>query len=189
MANQDDIVRGERDYPNAPALLFEGRTWSYGDLDSLTDSMAANLMAQGLRTGDRVALLFANGPEIVLGYYACFKAGLVAVPLNTRMKAQELAYVLNHSGARVLLGKESLFRTLVPVRDDLTALEKCFISDAEAGDEQPLDALLAPAQNQELPAVATDATALLVYTSGSTALPKGVAQSLTTLDIRATSRH
>src|SRR5579871_5442141 len=110
MPLQEAIRRGRRDHPDRPALLFEGQTWSYGDLDAITDCMAMNLLAAGLQPGDRVGLLFANGPQIVFSYYACFKAGLIPVPLNIRMKGPELAYVLNHSGCRMLLGQADLYR-------------------------------------------------------------------------------
>ncbi|HLK60237.1 MAG TPA: AMP-binding protein [Chthonomonadaceae bacterium] len=177
MPLQDAILRGSRDYPSRPALLFEDRTWSYEDLNAITDRIATNLLAAGLQPGDRVGLLFANGPGIVFSYYACFKAGLIAVPLNIRMKGPELAYVLNHSGCRMLLGQADLYRALEPVRADIPALERCYIEEGEPtilGD-QPFEALQQEAQNgPELPAVGDDEIAVIIYTSGTTARPKGV---------------
>jgi long-chain acyl-CoA synthetase len=177
MPLHDAIHRGARDYRDRPALLCENQTWSYGELDAITDRMARNLLAAGLQRGDRVALLFANGPEIVFSYYACFKAGLLAVPLNIRMKGQELAYVLSHSGSRMLLGQADLYRALEEVRADIPTLERCYLASGEPtlpGD-RPFEELQQAGQEQpELPAVGDDEMAVLIYTSGTTARPKGV---------------
>src|SRR5438128_2562108 len=83
------------------------------------------VLALGLGAGDRVALHFTNGLEIVLGYYACFKIGAVAVPLNVRLKGPELEYVLHHCGARLYLGQSDLFPEVQAVRSRLPGLEHC----------------------------------------------------------------
>jgi long-chain acyl-CoA synthetase len=189
MALQDDIITGGHDYASSPALLFEGRTWSYGELDAVTDSMAANLMAHGLRRGDRVALLFANGPEIVFSYYACFKAGLIAVPINTRMKGPEQAYVLRHSGARALLGQKDLLQVPEPERAELESLEMCFLTGltTPSGDVQPFETLLTAVPTPDLPAIDAGDIAAVFYTSGTTAKPKGVTHTHASLECLAAS--
>src|SRR5215813_13746593 len=131
MPQQDAIIQGASNYPDRPALLYEGQTWNYGDLNAITDRIARNLIAAGLQRGDRVGLLFTNGPGIVFSYYACFKAGLIAVPLNIRMKGPELAYVLNHSGSRMLIAQADLYHALEPLRADLPTLERCYVEGGE----------------------------------------------------------
>src|SRR5207247_7501110 len=66
--------------------------------------------------------------EIVLCYYACFKIGAVAVPLNVRLKGPELEYVLHHSGARLYLGQADLFPEVQAVRSRLPGLERCCVT-------------------------------------------------------------
>ncbi len=146
--------------------------------------MAANLVARGLRRGDCVALLFVNRPEIVFSYYACFKAGLIAVPLNTRMKGLELAYVLNHAGTRALLGQEDLFRALEPIRADLVTLETCFLTGTVYGTDNAhsFESLLGAASLTSLPYIDAEQIAVIMYTSGTTARPKGVMHSHRSLD-------
>jgi long-chain acyl-CoA synthetase len=71
--------------------------------------MAANLLAKGIRNGDRVALRFHNVPEFALAYVGCFKAGAIAVPINHRLRAPEIQYILQHSSAVCYLGSADLY--------------------------------------------------------------------------------
>src|SRR6201987_1498192 len=91
------------------ALIFEGKSYTYADLRTLTRSLSAALQEQGVHPGDRVAFLLPNCPEIVLCYYACFKIGAIAVPLNIRFPTVLLQYAINHSGAHLLISEPSLF--------------------------------------------------------------------------------
>ncbi|MBV9732323.1 MAG: acyl--CoA ligase, partial [Verrucomicrobia bacterium] len=87
------------------ALIFEDKSYAYADLCYLTRSLSAALQEQGVQPGDRVAFLLPNCLEIVLCYYACFKIGAIAVPLNVRFSAELLQYAINHSGARILISE------------------------------------------------------------------------------------
>ncbi|MBS1816365.1 MAG: AMP-binding protein [Acidobacteria bacterium] len=174
--------------PDKTALVVEERTWSFQAIDEATTRLARTLLVNH-QPGDRVALHFTNGYELAVAYYACFKAGLVAVPLNTRMKGPELAYVLNHSGARVYLGQSSLYGEIHQTRPSI-ALDDFFIS----GDRRPFSdvADLEPLMNGggatelastevTLPRVTDDMPAVIMYTSGTTARPKGVTHTHRTL--------
>src|SRR3954466_11547943 len=90
------ITHGRIRHPQKAALRFEGQCWSYTELDEITDEIGAGLRRRGGRPGDRVALLLRTCPEMVFGYYACFKIGAVAVPLNFRLQGPELECILNH---------------------------------------------------------------------------------------------
>src|SRR6266436_3401906 len=96
-------------FPHNVALIFEGKSYTYADLSSLTHRLAISLLRQEIKAGDRVAFLLPNCVEIVLCYYACFKIGAIAVPLNIRFGAELLKYAINHSGARVLVSEPNLF--------------------------------------------------------------------------------
>ncbi|MFH7028825.1 MAG: AMP-binding protein [Heteroscytonema crispum UTEX LB 1556] len=96
-------------YPYKPAIIFGEETWKYWEFDDITNRIAASLIQLGVKKGDRIALHLSNSPEIVFCYYACFKIGAIAVPLNTRLKAPEIEYILNHCQAKICISQTDLF--------------------------------------------------------------------------------
>ena len=89
--------------PDGLALISADTRWTWRTLDELTDRLAVNLLDLGLNPGDRVASLMPNRPALIAHYLACFKAGLVATPLNYRYMAPEIDHALAVSQARALL--------------------------------------------------------------------------------------
>jgi acyl-CoA synthetase (AMP-forming)/AMP-acid ligase II len=184
MALGEALRQGRERHPEKPALLFEEKNWTYAQFDAITDRIAASLLREGMHPGDRVALLFSNRPELAFSYYACFKIGAVAVPLNVRLKGPELEYVLNHCGARCLIGQENLFHEVQAVRASLPGVERFYLSgDAAAFPGVRPFAELARRSSLPVPfpEVTPDAVAAILYTSGSTARPKGVTHTHATL--------
>ena len=90
-------------------VIVEDKRLSYLELNLEARHLALSLLASGVRPGDRVALHMYNGVELVVGYFACFYAGAIAVPINTRMKPPEIQYVIEHSGSLIYLGQSELF--------------------------------------------------------------------------------
>jgi len=87
--------------PQATAIFHGDRPWcTRRQLASRAARVAGALRARGLGPGDRVAFFMANTPEYLLGLYGAWWAGLVAVPINAKLHARELAYIVEHSGAR-----------------------------------------------------------------------------------------
>lgn len=89
--------------PGHPALLFKGASLSYGELDRLSDALAAALVAQGVKKGDRVALMMPNCPQFVLGQLGAWKAGAIVVPINPLYTEDELPPLLASCGAETVL--------------------------------------------------------------------------------------
>ena len=145
--------------------------------------MAANLLAQGLEPGDRVAFHMGNCPELVFSYYGCFKVGAIVVPINERMVPSEIEYFLQHSEARFYIGQPDLYQKVLPIRPHLPQLHQCYVT----GESQPPDTgsfqdlLAAPSTKVELPVVEPGQVAAILYTSGTTAHPKGVTHTHETL--------
>jgi acyl-coenzyme A synthetase/AMP-(fatty) acid ligase len=154
-------------FPNKPAHYQEDRVLTYAELDAEAQRFARRLMACGAGSGDRVALHMHNGAEIAIAYFGCFLAGAIAVPINTRMKAAEIEYVLEHSGCSIYFGQYELFQEIAEIRGRLPTVRQ-FVIDGR-GPEVGSDRLAT-----ELATTAPDQPAVILYTSGSTARPKGV---------------
>src|SRR5512132_4017421 len=92
-----------RAHPEKAALLFDGGSVSYAELDAASDRVAKGLVDRGLRPGDAVAMQLPNVPQFVVAYCGILKAGCVVVRVNVLFKAGEVGYVLEDSGARMLI--------------------------------------------------------------------------------------
>jgi len=161
--------------PDHVALSFEGRDQTFAELDRNVGHVAAALFELGLKPGDRVAWLGKNSDrfyELLLG---AARLGVVVVPIGWRLAADEVAYILDHAGARVVFvgGEQAeLMRSVLLGGADVRQ-----VVAVEAGAvEWPLFERWRDAAGDLLPTapVREDATVLQVYTSGTTGRPKGV---------------
>ena len=166
-------------YPEKTALVFEGRRWSYAQWNRLVNKAANAFVAYGIGPGDRVAFLTWNLPEQVTAFYGLLKIGGVPVPINYRLAANEVKYIINDSGARILVFEEALRDRVMPILSDLPTVAHCvYIGDSPAGQEVQFDRFLEPASDREPPVGAgLEDTAFIMYTSGTTGLPKGVVRT------------
>ena len=152
--------------PQKPAIICADQVVSYEALDRSTDALAGWLLREGLQTGDRVALHWCNSVELVNLYFACFKAGLIAVPVNNRMKAAEIAYVLGHSRAKLCFSQPELAPLCEEARTDCPDLQRVYTTLPQLETDG--------SGSVTLPEVTPDRVAAILYTSGTTARPKGV---------------
>jgi long-chain acyl-CoA synthetase len=166
-------------FPKNVALIFEGKRFSYVELCSLTRRLATGLVEGGVRPGDRVAFLLPNCLQIVLCYYACFKIGAIAVPLNIRFQAELLKYAINHSGARILISEPGLFSRIENIRPSLREVEQYYLTSRHTEFEgvRPFDELLGSTSDSKPQAVNERSPAAIYYTSGTTGVPKAVIHS------------
>ena len=151
--------------PKKPAVICAGQVVSYEELDQSTDELALWLLREGLQPGDRVAIHWCNSVEVVKLYFACFKSGLIAVPVNNRLKAAEIAYILGHSKAKLCFSQPELAPLCEEVRGDCPDLQRLYTA---------LPAVHTTESSSALPEVSADEVAAVLYTSGTTARPKGV---------------
>jgi long-chain acyl-CoA synthetase len=156
---------------DATALFCRDRKMSYHELDQSSTRLAAWFLEQGLRPGDRVAIHWCNSIEVVQLFFAIFKAGLIAVPINLRLKPPEVAWILEHSQAVMCFSEP----TLAPIAEQAHAGCKswrCIWTQLPNLTAEP---------SSSLPEVSSDQPALILYTSGSTARPKGATHSHRTI--------
>lgn len=151
----------------AVAVETDEARLTFAELDARSDARLAELLAAGLRRGDRVATLTANSPEHVEVFFACAKGGFRLVPLSWRLSPAELAYQLGDAEPAVLL-----------VEAEQAALAAAACEAAKAsGTQVPRQRPLVPVQGSAAPGVpeppSDDDGLLLLYTSGTTGRPKG----------------
>ncbi|MGI6853962.1 class I adenylate-forming enzyme family protein [Mesorhizobium sp. 1B3] len=159
------------------AIWFEDNiTLSYADLHRRSDTLAAALMARGIRKGAHVALMMPNVPEFVLSWFALAKLGAVLVPTNSAYTSTELDYLLNQSDAQAVIIDASLLPALEGMSKRPAVLDdaRVFVRGAADSRYGSLDAMLAEERpwNAPWPVVSTDLMSLQ-YTSGTTGFPKG----------------
>ncbi|UYN94704.1 MAG: acyl--CoA ligase [Enhydrobacter sp.] len=165
--NQGDAI--SREVPaEAPALIDAGgdgteRRYSYGDLIRQSGAVAHALQKRGLRRGERVALLSANRAEYLIAFLGTLQAGLVSVPVNWKLPAETVAYIVENSDARLTIGDAARL-ALAPDGVPKLSFEHDF---AALLAEEPI----APLRMEP------EEPALFLYTSGSTGRPKGVVLS------------
>jgi crotonobetaine/carnitine-CoA ligase len=162
-------------------LLFEDDKITYAQLNRRINRVANGLSGLGLAPGDGIALMMPNHPDWLYAFFATQKLGAYCVPVNTALKGEGLEYILNHSEAKALFIAAELLPAILPLREKLPAIKHLIVDTAEApadftippGATTLADLMKAPEQEPNVP-VNPDAIASLLYTSGTTGLPKGV---------------
>ncbi|NKQ27731.1 acyl-CoA synthetase [Streptomyces galbus] len=157
------LRRSARRTPARVAVEYRDRTWTYEELDDAVSRAAGVLLAQGLGPGDRVGAYGHNSDAYLIAFLACARAGLVHVPVNQNLTGDDLAYLVRQSGSALVLTDPDLAARLP---DGTPALALRDTDDA-------LLARLAGAAPYDGPEPRSEDLVQLLYTSGTTALPKG----------------
>ena len=160
--------------PNEAFLFSEadGRQFTYAEFDGAVDATARMLSSQGIRKGDVVSLLMPNCAEYIIAYFACWKLGALAGPVNSLLKAHETAFVMNNSEAKAILVHSEFRERIESIRDELPHLRSVIPFDDVAEIERGF-AKQNGRQDVRAPSVNKDDDAIVIYTSGTTGKPKG----------------
>jgi long-chain acyl-CoA synthetase len=166
----------------------DGRQFTYAEFDAAVNRAAALLAAHGVSKGDVVSLLMPNSAEYIIAYFACWKLGALAGPVNSLLKEHEIEFVMNNSEAKAILVHSEFKPHIESIRGDLPHLESviefndeaeatrafagsCQKPDREGG--RPSEKALADARASDTVDIGRDDDAIIIYTSGTTGKPKG----------------
>ena len=181
------LERSARVWPGKTAVVYGARRLTYRELAAEAQRVAGALQASGAGPGDRVAYLMPNLPEMLIAHFAVPLAGAVLVAVNTRLTAEEVAYILSHSGAKIVVVDAALLPTATAAAKDIEAVAELVIAEdaelepdgAELSGEPRLvsySEFLARGTQEPLPWSVPDELAPIAinYTSGTTGRPRGV---------------
>ncbi|HQT77141.1 MAG: acyl-CoA synthetase [Rhodospirillales bacterium 20-64-7] len=162
----DAVRRAARLFRDRSALVFHDRDWSFNALNLAADRVAGHFASLGIRPGDRIAAYGRNSDAYYIAFLACLRGGFVHVPVNYALTGEELSYILGQSGSCLVLSGAGLEGNL----------------DGTGVRSMPLDSLIPIALDPAAPAAPDpdlddDSLAQIVYTSGTTAAPKGAMMS------------
>jgi len=161
--------------PEKAVTVFEGETTTYGAMADRAAQLAGGLAERGVGRGDVVALLSYNCPEFLVTIFAANYLGAIAMPINWRLAAPEVRFILEHSSARALVCDGALVELANQATEGVDApLARLCLSPTAVPGWTPLaDVLSHPARTGHVPAGPDDIHRLM-YTSGTTGRPKGV---------------
>ncbi|MFC3040874.1 long-chain-fatty-acid--CoA ligase [Virgibacillus xinjiangensis] len=171
--------RAVKYYPEKTAVIDDDRSFTYKEFGERTDKLSSALYEAGIREGDHVAVMLPNTHYMLESFYGICQLGAVMVPLNYRISADDMEYIINHSDAKMLIVDEEFSKPIEEIEDRLS-LERIVVVHVD-GFETKLksndyESFLQHAPVTTPPMVEIDENQLLTlnYTSGTTSKPKGV---------------
>lgn len=186
----DFLRRALAVYGQQEAVVSGSLRLTYNELGARVNRWVNLMRSLGVAQGDRVAIISQNDHRMLDGFFGAPLAGIVYMPINFRLIADDFNYILNHGGAKVLIVEDWLVPTLETIRAELKTVEH-FIVISDSGDQpsgwQSYDTLLdAASEATPVPAqVDENDIATILYTSGTTGRPKGVMSTHRNLYINA----
>jgi fatty-acyl-CoA synthase len=160
-------------FPDKTAVVHGARRYTYRQLEERANRLASGLRAAGLRHLDRVAFICPNTPAMLEAHFGVPAAGLVLVPINTRLNSDEIGYILKHSGAKFVFVDHELEGLVKPI--DLTGVRVIRVDDTGAPGDPYEDFLAAASPEPCEPWLEDELETISInYTSGTTGRPKGV---------------
>ena len=177
------LLFSTRQTPDKTAIIAKGKEYSYSELMASAEKLSRHLVKSGIKKGDRIAISLENSWQSVVSIYGATLSGAVFLVINPQTKADKLQYILNDSGAKVLISSSMLKNELSPALKDLKTIREVIIF----GDEKLItladssfrlsnfNAIISGQCDEiRMPDIIPNDLAALLYTSGSTGFPKGV---------------
>ncbi|MBI4311934.1 MAG: long-chain fatty acid--CoA ligase [Chloroflexi bacterium] len=161
--------------PDRPAIVFERKRLSYGTLQERVNRLADGLAKRGVGAGDRIATIQVNCNEHIEAYFAAAKLDAIYVPINFRVKNEELSFMLKDSAPKVLFAGGRYYDLVESVTKGVNSLDYLIGLEGPRDSWVSYDDVLAQAENEErFPQGDDDDTTIIMFTAGTTGTPKGV---------------
>jgi len=175
--------------PDQPAFVYGEQETSYALANARANSLALGLQRLGLSPGDRVGVLMWNCPQLIESFFAIWKAGCCAVPLNARFLANEAHYHLDDSSASTIIFGKEFREMMTELKDDLRSVEHFICLDDPLEGQVCFETLISDNldEREVLVQVSDEEIAWLFYTSGTTGKPKGAMLTHGNLNFMAVS--
>ncbi|MBB6454575.1 acyl-CoA synthetase (AMP-forming)/AMP-acid ligase II [Salirhabdus euzebyi] len=169
------ITRSGRYYKDNIAIIDNEQIYSFKEVNENSNAIARGLLSLGLEKGDRVAVLLKNSANFVFCDFSLAKSGLVRVPINPKLKENEIEYILKDVEAKAIIFDSSFREIIKKIKDSLTHLEYIIQSNTDLNDEQPsLQRWISTRCKKDIIVETNDNDPYqILYTSGTTGKPKG----------------
>jgi len=188
----DFLARPSAVEPDATCIAFEGAHYSYKEMVERSEEIARSLVSMGIKSGDRIAYIDVFTPSGVAVVFGVIRAGATVVPINYRLRSDEVEYILNNSEAKVLFLGSRYLSIVEECHKNLEHLTQTVVLD-DGGDKLPdfaesfKDFKARSDSSQALPESTIEGEAVILYTSGTTGRPKGAILSQATFMQRTVS--
>ncbi|RJQ17673.1 MAG: AMP-dependent synthetase [Nitrospiraceae bacterium] len=172
----NNLLEGSAErFPEKVAIVHKGKRLTYSAIDEMVNKLAAALMENGIKRGDRVAVFMDNSIEAVVSIFAVLKAGAVFMMINHTTKAEKLEYIMNNSGAVAMLTQDGIAGVLSVI--DCPNLKKVIMTGSNKNGTSCIsfEDIMISGRDEKVASPCIDLDlASIIYTSGSTGHPKGV---------------
>lgn len=164
------LARNARKYPLEEAIIGMEKRYTYQQLDALVNRLARGLRNKGIAQGDKVVLFMPNVPEFPITYFAVQRLGAVIVPINSELTLSEIEYVAQHSDAAAIVTHELVYEAVESLVCDLLLIK----TGGATGDWHDFEEIFAEDDSSIECHLPLSKESTILYTSGTTGLPKGV---------------
>ena len=167
------LTQNARKYPELLAIECEGRSYTYRQFNEEVNQLAHGLMEQGVKKGDKLALMMKNSDHFVFTFFAAAKIGAVAVPVNFRLTASEVQYILQQSDAAVVVCDQEFESIIAEAKQGAGVRLVITVGEPETTGYYSYEKILSSNKEEPNVEVSQQDDLEILYTSGTTGRPKG----------------